>query len=129
MLALVCNRFFMAYAHFSWFLFARYFFCAKKTSTLRDLLILTYIKPMFMAIPYRILIGDHITSHGHLISYLNISESRVEDGGVYTCSCTNRNGSTAHSARLNIYGKYDIHKKSIFSARSLAAEKRYGKRH
>ncbi|CAL8083145.1 unnamed protein product [Orchesella dallaii] len=52
----------------------------------------------------RILIGDHMTSHGHLISYLNISETRVEDGGLYSCKAANRNGTAMHSARLNIYG-------------------------
>ncbi|XP_035704830.1 Down syndrome cell adhesion molecule-like protein Dscam2 isoform X2 [Folsomia candida] len=52
----------------------------------------------------RILIGN-VTSHGHLITYLNISETRVEDGGNYQCSAQNRaSGVISHSSRLNIYG-------------------------
>ena len=45
-----------------------------------------------------------MTVHGDVISHLNISASRVEDGGLYSCVAANRAGAAAHSARLNVYG-------------------------
>ena len=52
------------------------------------------------------MIGQYVTVHGHgdVISHLNISQTKVEDGGLYSCTAANRAGSTSHSARLNIYG-------------------------
>ena len=35
------------------------------------------------------------------------STAMVEDGGLFACTAKNRAGVTVHSARLNIYGKYD----------------------
>ncbi|XP_050537388.1 cell adhesion molecule Dscam2 isoform X2 [Daktulosphaira vitifoliae] len=52
----------------------------------------------------RYVIGQYVTLHGDIVSHLNITQVSVEDGGEYTCSSTNRAGSTSHSARLNIYG-------------------------
>ncbi|GIY73467.1 down syndrome cell adhesion molecule homolog [Caerostris darwini] len=49
-------------------------------------------------------LGDYITEHAHVISFLNISEARVEDGGEYKCHVSNDVGVTSHSARLNVYG-------------------------
>ena len=46
-----------------------------------------------------------MTVHGDVISHLNISASRVEDGGLYSCSATNRAGTASHSTRLNVYGE------------------------
>lgn len=46
-----------------------------------------------------------MTVHGDVISHVNISHVMVEDGGEYTCTAENRAGKTAHSARLNVYGK------------------------
>ena len=45
-----------------------------------------------------------MTVHGDVISHLNISVSKVEDGGLYSCVAVNRAGSATHSSRLNIYG-------------------------
>ena len=45
-----------------------------------------------------------MTVHGDVISHLNISVSKVEDGGLYSCVAVNRAGSDSHSSRLNIYG-------------------------
>ena len=46
-----------------------------------------------------------VSSSGEIISYLNISSARVEDGGEYTCLSKNKAGQVAHSSRLNVYGK------------------------
>ncbi|VVC39650.1 Hypothetical protein CINCED_3A005038 [Cinara cedri] len=52
----------------------------------------------------RYLIGQYVTLHGDIVSHLNITQVSVEDGGEYTCTASNRAGTTSHSARLNIYG-------------------------
>ena len=49
--------------------------------------------------------GQYVTLHGEVISHVNLSRTEVGDGGLYTCTATNRAGSAAHSARLNIYGE------------------------
>lgn len=50
--------------------------------------------------------GQYVTvgGRGNVISHVNISNVRSEDGGTYACQATNRAGSDLHSARLNIYG-------------------------
>ena len=58
---------------------------------------------------FRYLIGQYVTVHGDVISHLNISASRVEDGGLYSCVAANRAGAAAHSSRLNVYGPYFQH--------------------
>nr|XP_042903239.1 Down syndrome cell adhesion molecule-like protein Dscam2 isoform X1 [Parasteatoda tepidariorum] len=52
----------------------------------------------------RVTFGDHITEHANVVSFLNISDTRVEDGGEYKCQVSNDVGSTFHSSRLNVYG-------------------------
>ena len=46
-----------------------------------------------------------MSNGGEVISYLNISSARVEDGGEYTCLVKNKAGQAVHSSRLNVYGK------------------------
>ena len=53
---------------------------------------------------FRYAIGQYVDHSGDVISYLNISSVRVEDGGLYGCRAGNSMGSTEHAARLNIYG-------------------------
>lgn len=43
---------------------------------------------------------------GFIVSHLNISGVRVEDGGLYECRASNSKGHSSHSARLNVYGKH-----------------------
>jgi len=50
------------------------------------------------------MIGQYVTVHGDVISHVNISAVRVEDGGEYRCSAVNRVAKAHHAARLNIYG-------------------------
>ncbi|XP_076361672.1 cell adhesion molecule Dscam1-like isoform X3 [Tachypleus tridentatus] len=52
----------------------------------------------------RIRLGDYVTSRGHVVSFVNISNIRVEDGGEYACIATNMAGMVTHSATINIYG-------------------------
>jgi len=40
----------------------------------------------------RFMIGQYVTVHGDVISHLNISQSKVEDGGLYSCTASNRAG-------------------------------------
>jgi len=54
---------------------------------------------------FRFLIGQYANVYGDVISHVNITSVRVEDGGEYECSFENRAGKTAHAARLNIYGE------------------------
>ena len=51
------------------------------------------------------MMGQYVTLHGEVISHVNLSRTEVGDGGLYTCTASNRAGSAAHSARLNIYGE------------------------
>lgn len=53
----------------------------------------------------RLDIQSHTNHFGDTISALNVTESRVEDGGVYKCIATNRVGNVTNSARINIWGK------------------------
>ncbi|XP_054712901.1 cell adhesion molecule Dscam2-like [Uloborus diversus] len=48
--------------------------------------------------------GDFATPQGHVTSYLNITDARVEDSGVYRCDVSNDVGAVWHAARLNVYG-------------------------
>lgn len=50
------------------------------------------------------MIGQYVTVHGDVISHVNITAVRVEDGGEYRCTAVNRVAKVHHGARLNIYG-------------------------
>lgn len=53
----------------------------------------------------RLLIGQYVTVYGDVISHVNITTVKPEDGGEYECIAGSRAGETKHSARLNIYGE------------------------
>lgn len=53
----------------------------------------------------RFVIGQYVPMHGNVISHVNITGVRVEDGGTYRCTAANRVGEVAHQAQLNVYGK------------------------
>ena len=36
------------------------------------------------------MIGQYVSMHGDVISHLNISHTKVEDGGVYSCEAISR---------------------------------------
>ncbi|XP_054713933.1 cell adhesion molecule Dscam2-like [Uloborus diversus] len=52
----------------------------------------------------RFSVGDYVTSRAEVVSFVNISSLRVEDGGMYRCLATNEIGSLSHSAKINVIG-------------------------
>ncbi|XP_063593040.1 cell adhesion molecule Dscam2-like [Penaeus indicus] len=52
-----------------------------------------------------LVVGQYVGVGGSVVSHVNITGVRTEDGGAYACTAVNRAGSTAHQARLNVYGK------------------------
>lgn len=54
---------------------------------------------------HRYAIGQYVDGAGDVISHLNISHARTEDGGLYKCIASNSMGNADYSARLNVYGK------------------------
>jgi hypothetical protein len=54
----------------------------------------------------RLMIGQYVSVFGDVISHVNMTSVRAEDGGEYACVAENRAGTDSHAARLNVYGKY-----------------------
>lgn len=54
---------------------------------------------------HRYAIGQYVDSSGDVISHLNITHVRPDDGGLYKCIASNSMGSAEFSTRLNVYGK------------------------
>lgn len=48
--------------------------------------------------------GDYVTSDNKVVSYVNITSVRVEDGGRYRCLASNLMGQTHYENRINVYG-------------------------
>lgn len=55
---------------------------------------------------FRYSVEQFATKNNDVVSYLNISAVRSEDGGLYTCRAANSLGEISHTSRLNIYGNY-----------------------
>uniref|UniRef100_A0A336KKP0 CSON012059 protein n=1 Tax=Culicoides sonorensis TaxID=179676 RepID=A0A336KKP0_CULSO len=53
---------------------------------------------------HRYAIGQFVDASGDVISHLNISHVRSDDGGLYKCTASNSIGNVEHAARLNVYG-------------------------
>ncbi|GFG36109.1 hypothetical protein Cfor_03341, partial [Coptotermes formosanus] len=51
----------------------------------------------------RFLVGQYVTIHDDVISHVNISNLKEEDGGEYTCTAQNSVAQVSHSARINVY--------------------------
>lgn len=62
---------------------------------------------MDVSLHHRFAIGQYTDISGDVISHLNISHVRPDDGGLYRCVASNSMGHVEHSARLNVYGRYD----------------------
>ncbi|XP_055315262.1 cell adhesion molecule Dscam2 isoform X3 [Sitodiplosis mosellana] len=52
----------------------------------------------------RFLVGQYVTIHDDVISHVNITNVKEEDGGEYMCTAQNIIGKVSHSAKVNIYG-------------------------
>ncbi|XP_049782628.1 Down syndrome cell adhesion molecule-like protein Dscam2 [Schistocerca cancellata] len=64
----------------------------------------------------RFVIGQYVPSHGDVISHVNITSVRVEDGGTYRCLAVNRVGEVEHNAQLNVYGPPHVREMGEISA-------------
>jgi hypothetical protein len=63
------------------------------------------------------MMGQYLTMQGfQIISHLNISSVKTEDGGEYTCLAKSKAGEQYHSARLNIYGIPFVRKMPLVTA-------------
>lgn len=69
---------------------------------------------------HRYAMGQFVDISGDVISHLNISHVRPEDGGLYKCIATNAVTSVAHSARLNIFGPPYV--RAISPIKAIAGE-------
>lgn len=52
----------------------------------------------------RIRMGDFVTSSGTVLSYVNVTVVKIEDGGEYKCTADNGVGVVSHSARVKVMG-------------------------
>ncbi|KAL1479800.1 hypothetical protein MTO96_051573 [Rhipicephalus appendiculatus] len=57
----------------------------------------------------RVRVGDYVSRDGSVISFVNVTRVRHEDGGAYRCEASNVHGSHVHSGRLNVLGPPAVH--------------------
>ncbi|GBO41156.1 Down syndrome cell adhesion molecule-like protein Dscam2, partial [Araneus ventricosus] len=53
---------------------------------------------------HRIRFGDYVTKDGFVVSFVNISNVKTEDGGDYKCVANNGVGEVSHESRINVLG-------------------------
>ncbi|OQR72389.1 Down syndrome cell adhesion molecule-like, partial [Tropilaelaps mercedesae] len=49
-------------------------------------------------------IGDYVTRNSYVVSFVNISSVRPQDGGMYQCTARSDAGEAEHGQRLNVHG-------------------------
>lgn len=49
-----------------------------------------------------------MTIFGDVVSHVNITAVKSEDGGGYECRAVSKAGTASHFGRLNIYGKFQL---------------------
>ncbi|XP_076032140.1 cell adhesion molecule Dscam2-like isoform X4 [Oratosquilla oratoria] len=64
----------------------------------------------------RLVVGQYVGVGGAVVSHVNISNVRAEDGGSYSCKAESRAGTASHSARLNVYGPAYVRPMSVVTA-------------
>ncbi|XP_014672719.1 PREDICTED: Down syndrome cell adhesion molecule-like protein Dscam2 [Priapulus caudatus] len=52
----------------------------------------------------RVTITTYRLDNGDVVSYLNRSNVRVEDGGAFQCTARNQHGAAEHMGRVNVFG-------------------------
>ncbi|GFQ89266.1 down syndrome cell adhesion molecule homolog [Trichonephila clavata] len=52
----------------------------------------------------RVKTGDYVHLDGSVVSYVNITDLAVSDGGLYGCEARNDVGTVSHSARIDVFG-------------------------
>lgn len=52
------------------------------------------------------MVGQYVTMNDDVVSHLNISSVKDEDGGEYSCTAGNSIAHVTHTARINVFGKY-----------------------
>jgi hypothetical protein len=72
------------------------------------------------SLQHRYAIGQFVDLSGDVISHLNISHVRTEDGGLYKCRASNSIGEVWHMARLNVFGPPYV--RAISPIRAVAGE-------
>ncbi|XP_064480479.1 cell adhesion molecule Dscam1-like [Ornithodoros turicata] len=63
----------------------------------------------------RFRVGDFVTADGVVVSFVNVTELRVEDGGEYACMASNAVSDIVHRTRLNVRGPPVIRRMSNVS--------------
>lgn len=48
---------------------------------------------------------EYVDSHGKMVSYLNVSNVQIGDGGEYRCIASNKAGKFHHSAKIHVVGE------------------------
>ncbi|KFM71491.1 Down syndrome cell adhesion molecule-like protein Dscam2, partial [Stegodyphus mimosarum] len=46
---------------------------------------------------HRVQYGDFVSIHAEVVSFVNVSSARTEDGGVYECRAQNEAGAVSHN--------------------------------
>ncbi|XP_064598583.1 cell adhesion molecule Dscam1-like [Liolophura sinensis] len=52
----------------------------------------------------RLSLSIDYTGDGNIVSYVNVTNIRVQDGGEYRCSATNSVGEAVHTGRVDVFG-------------------------